>query len=72
MGSQLVERIDNLHMYFSKTIKPSEEFLSLTSCSILYASYLLLTTNYLEMAHSLIKKAQKMLEERKGEFVNVK
>jgi hypothetical protein len=70
MGRKLVYRIEDLHRYFSRTIKPSEEFLSLITCSILYASYLFLTTNFLEMANSLIKKAQKIMEEKKGELTN--
>lgn len=45
-GRLLVSRIEALHSYFMCKIKPQEEFLSHFNCTILYCTYLILTTNY--------------------------
>lgn len=47
-------------------MRPCEEALSFFKCTFIYASYLLLSTNYVELANSLTKKSQKILEENKG------
>ena len=65
-GRSLIQRIEKLHEYFVFEVKPTEEVLSSFKCTFIYASYLILTTNYLEFANSLTKKSQKMFEEKKG------
>ena len=53
-------------------MRPCEEALSFFKCTFIYASYLLLTTNYVEFANSLTKKSHKVLEEKKGHSDNGK
>ena len=66
MGRHLVDRIQDLHRFYMIKMRKSEEALSNFSCSIIYATYLLTTSNYSDFANSLLKKNQACIEEYKN------
>ena len=56
VGEQLVEKIEALHLFYMEEMRPCELTLSNFSCSLIYASYLLSTTNYSNFATTLLKR----------------
>lgn len=62
MGRALVIRIETLHKFYMLKMRSCEEALSNFNSSIIYAAYLITTTNYLEFANSLLKRNQKSLD----------
>lgn len=61
LGSEIVQKMYELNNYYYKDIKSQEEKINNFNGTIMYAMYLLSTTNYKEYAESLIKNTSRTL-----------
>jgi hypothetical protein len=61
-GLRIVDKMYELNIFYSEIIKKYERKLYSFDATILYAMYLLSTTNFKEYAELIIKNTSKMLE----------
>jgi hypothetical protein len=62
-GYDIISKMHNLNIFYNKTIKIYEQKIYVFDSTVLYAMYMLSTTNFNEYAELIIKNTAKILEE---------
>ena len=63
MGHEIITLMHNLNVFYNLVIKEYEQKIFVFDSTVLYAMYLLSTTNFKEYAEIIIKNTAKLLED---------